>query len=128
LDGQPGVLNINSGFVDARDVADLHVRAMIDVAAKGERFLAVAGESMWMIDVAKVLRDHFGAAASKVSTHVMPDADVAKNPAMKGLVSLLGVNMNATSAKAKRLLGWNPRSREEAIISSADSLMRLGLL
>lgn len=51
-----------------------------------------------------------------------------KNPAMKGMVPLLGVNLNATSEKAKRLLGWAPRSREEAIVAAAESLIRLGLL
>jgi dihydroflavonol-4-reductase len=27
-----------------------------------------------------------------------------------------------------RLLGWAPRSREEAIVATAESLIRLGLL
>jgi len=38
------------------------------------------------------------------------------------------VNLNATSEKARRLLGWRPRSPEEAIVATADSLIRLGLL
>jgi dihydroflavonol-4-reductase len=36
--------------------------------------------------------------------------------------------MNASGKKAERLLGWKPRSREEAIIASAQSLIDLGLL
>lgn len=36
--------------------------------------------------------------------------------------------MNATSEKAQRLLGWVPRSREEAIVATAESLVRLGLI
>lgn len=47
---------------------------------------------------------------------------------MKGAIPLLGLNMNATSAKAIRLLGWTPRPREEAIVATAESLIRLGLL
>ncbi|SFT47497.1 Nucleoside-diphosphate-sugar epimerase [Kosakonia arachidis] len=129
LEGQPGCLRINSGFVDVRDVADLHLRAMTDPAASGERFLAIAGESMWMEEVAKVLRDSLGEQARRVSTQQIPDEVVLKNPALvNGLVSLLGVNMNATSAKAIRLLGWSPRPREEAIIACAESLFRLGLV
>jgi hypothetical protein len=30
--------------------------------------------------------------------------------------------------KAKRLLGWTPRSNEESIIGTAQSLVRFGLL
>lgn len=128
LDGQPGCLNINSGFVDVRDVADLHLLAMTEPAASGERFLATAGESMWMVDVAKVLRERLGAAADKVSSHVWPDSEVRKHPAMKAFAPLLDIDMNASSAKAIQLLGWRPRSSDEAIVASAESLVRLGLL
>lgn len=132
LEGQPAVPKINSGFVDVRDVADLHLRAMLDPAAKGQRFLAIAGESMWMIDVARLLRARMGKAAARVTTRVMPNwlvrLGALRDPMMKAIVPLLGVNLNATSEKAKRLLGWNPRSREDAIVASAEGLIRLGLV
>ena len=132
MDGQPGNPKINSGFVDVRDVADLHVRAMTHGAAKGERFLAIAGESLWLADVAKVLKQRLGPAADKVSTRVLPNTVVRlgalKDPALRGAVPLLGLNLNATSDKAMRLLGWSPRSPEDAIVATAESLVRLGLL
>jgi dihydroflavonol-4-reductase len=132
MDGQPGSPKINSGFVDVRDVADLHLRAMTDPAARGERFIAISGDSMWMVDVAKVLQRRMGAAAARVSTRVLPNWLVRlaalRNQALKGIVPMLGVNMNATSEKAVRLLGWAPRSSEEAIVATAESLIRLRLL
>lgn len=132
MDGGPGCPKVNSGFVDVRDVADLHLRAMTDPAAKGERFIAIAGESLWMIEVANILRARMGAAAAKVPTRELPNTilrlGAAANPAMKAVVPLLGLNLNATSDKAVRLLGWSPRSREDAIVASAESLVRLGLL
>ncbi len=132
LMGQPGAPKINSGFVDARDVADLHLLAMTHEAARGQRFLAIAGESMWMAEVAQVLKARMGPLASKVSTRVLPNWVVRlgalKDPALRGAVPLLGLNLNATSAKAIRLLGWSPRPREEAIVATAQSLDRLGLL
>lgn len=73
MNERPGCPKINSGFVDVRDVADLHLRAMTNPAAGGERFLAISGESMWMIDVASVLRQRMGSAASKVPTRVLPN-------------------------------------------------------
>ena len=33
-----------------------------------------------------------------------------------------------SSDKAQRMLGWRPKSREDAIIASAQSLIRLGLV
>ncbi|TIV05369.1 MAG: hypothetical protein E5W02_28150 [Mesorhizobium sp.] len=50
------------------------------------------------------------------------------NAQLKGVVPLLHYDMSATGRKAERLPGWTPRSREEAIISCAESLIRLGLL
>lgn len=132
LEGQAGCLNVNSCCVDVRDVADLHLRAMTDPAASGERFLSSAGESLWMIEVAELLRQRFGKAAEKVSTQVWPDEQVRiagdTNAQLKGVVPMLGCDMNATAKKAERLLGWAPRSREEAIFACAESLIRLGLL
>jgi dihydroflavonol-4-reductase len=47
---------------------------------------------------------------------------------MKGTLPLLDVDLNATGEKAKRLLHCSPRSREDAIVATAESLMGLGLL
>lgn len=132
LQGQPGSPRINSGFVDARDVAGLHLLAMTHPAARGERFIAMAGESLWLADVAKVLKSRMGTVASKVSTRVLPNwlvrLGALKDPALRGAVPLLGLNLNATSEKAMRLLGWSPRPPEEAIVATAESLARLGLV
>jgi dihydroflavonol-4-reductase len=128
----PGCPKINSGVVDVRDVADLHLRAMTHPAAKGERFLAISGNSMWMRDIANVLRRRMGASARRVPARELPNwlirIAAMRDPAMKAIVPHLGMIMNATSEKAWSLLGWVPRSSEEAIIATAESLVRLGLL
>lgn len=130
--GGPGVPKINSGFVDVRDVADLHLRAMTHPAANGERFIAIAGESLWMIDVARILRRRMGAVADKVPTRELPNTLVRlaarANPSMKAMLPILGLDLNATSEKATRLLNWSPRSAEDAIVASADSLIQLGMI
>ncbi len=132
LDGQPGCPKINTCVVDVRDVADLHLRAMTDPAANGERFLAASGESLWMVEIARLLNQRLGKGAKKVSTRVLPNWFIRVvalfNPAMRGIVPHLGVNMNASGDKAKRLLGWAPRSREDAIVATAESLIKLGLV
>jgi dihydroflavonol-4-reductase len=132
LDGLPGSPKLNSGFIDVRDVADLHLRAMTTPAARGERFVAIAGQSMWLSDVSHILRRRLGPAARKVSTRTLPNWLVRFgalfNPKARQVVPLLGLNLNATSAKAQRLLGWSPRSAEEAIVATAESLIQLKLL
>lgn len=118
--------------VDVRDVANLHVRAMTDPAANGERFLAVSGESMTMLEMARVLKTHFGDSARRVPTSEMPDWLVRlfslADPAIKQIAPELGKVKNASNEKARRLLGWSPRSKEETVIATADSLLQLGLV
>src|SRR5271166_196992 len=66
MDGaMPGVPRLYFGVVDVRDVAGLHIRAMTHPAAKGERFLAVAGDFMSMAEIAKVLKARMGDAAKR---------------------------------------------------------------
>ncbi len=133
MDGaMPGCPRLHFGLVDVRDVADLHIRAMTHPAAKGERFLAVAGDFMSIRDIAKVLKMRMGAAAKRVPTRQLPNWLVRiaalRDPAVKVILPELGKVKTATNEKAKRMLGWAPRSNEEAIVASAESLVRLGLL
>jgi dihydroflavonol-4-reductase len=132
LDGQPGCPKINTCIVDVRDVADLHLRAMTDPKAAGERFLATSGDSLWMVEIARLLKERLGPVAAKVSTRELPNLLVRTialtNPAMKGIVPLLGVRLDASGDKARQMLGWSPRSPAEAIIASAESLVQLGMI
>lgn len=132
MNGLPGCPQIYFGVVDVRDVADLHLRAMIDPAANGERFIAVAGRSMSMLDIATVLKARLGDAAARVPTRQLPNWLVRGvalfNPPLRQLLPLLGKVRDATSAKAERLLGWQPRPAEEAIVATAESLVRFGLV
>ncbi len=62
LDGAvPVCTRIGFGVVDVRDVANLHIHAMTSPIAKGQRFLAVAGQSVSLLDVAGILKTHMGA-------------------------------------------------------------------
>jgi nucleoside-diphosphate-sugar epimerase len=133
MDGAiPGCPKLYFGAVDVRDVADLHLRAMTDAAAKGERFLAVAGDFMSILDIAKILKQRMGEAAKRVPTRELPNWMVRlaalRDPAVKQIIPELGKRKNATNEKAKRVLDWNPRSNEESIVATAESLVRLGLL
>jgi dihydroflavonol-4-reductase len=132
MKGMPGAPRIYFGVVDVRDVADLHLRAMTHPAAKGERFIAVSGNAMSMLDMANVLRARLGDRARNAPTRQLPNWVVRIaarfDPGMRTLLPMLGKIRHATSAKAERVLGWKPRSREDAIVASAESLMKFGIV
>lgn len=133
LDGaMPGAPKLYFGVVDVRDVADLHIRAMTHPAAKGERFLAVAGDFLSLLEIARILKARMGTAAKRVPTREIPNwllrIAALRDPAIKLILPELGKVKNASNEKAKALLGWKPRSNEEAVVATAESLVRLGLL
>jgi hypothetical protein len=49
-------------------------------------------------------------------------------PDLRLIALELGNVRNLTNAKAKRVLDWTPRSNEDCIVATAESLQRLGLL
>ena len=130
--GMPRCPRLSFGIVDVRDVADLHLRAMKNPAAKGERFLAVAGESMSIQEIALLLKARMGNAAARAPTKVMPDWMVRLaslfNAGLAQVVPELGKVKRITNEKARRVLGWTPLANADAIVATAESLVRLGLL
>lgn len=131
LGGLPAVPRLGFVFVDVRDVADLHIRAMTSPAAGGERFLAV-DRFLWMQEVARILRERLGSAAAKVPTRVAPNllirAMALFDPSVRSILSDLGESFSYTAEKAKTTLGWEPRPIEDSIADTAQSLIDRGLV
>jgi len=127
LGGLPGVPDLSFGVVDVRDVADLHVLAMTRPEAAGQRFLATSGDFMSMLEMARILRTGIGDRARKVPTRVLPNALIRLagrfDSGMAQVATELGHLKNASGKKAERALGWMPRSREEALLASAECLL-----
>jgi hypothetical protein len=69
---RPAALSSIFGPVEVRNVADLHLRPRTHARAKGERFLAVAGDFMSMLDIAKVLKGCRGTLAKRVQSRELP--------------------------------------------------------
>lgn len=95
------------GSVDVRDVAAIHIKAMLHPEANGHRFLATSEGVMSFYDVAQLIRKERPGKAGKI-------------PDMKPTAADHYVQMS--NRKAKEVLDWHPRSREEAILASVDSL------
>ncbi len=126
LNGMPAAPRIGFTFVDVRDVADLHVRAMTHPGAGGERFIAT-DRWLWTADVAAILRERLGDAAGKVPTRVAPDLLVRLmarfDGSIRSIVGDLGKQSWISSEKARTTLGWTTRPVESSIEDTARSLL-----
>jgi dihydroflavonol-4-reductase len=126
LKGAPGVPNLGFNYVDVRDVADLHLRAMLSPAAAGQRFIA-SSEFLWYGEVAALLRERLGDRGSKVPTWPLPDIVVRGVAVIDRQLSIIVGNLSRrrdfSSAKAAKLLNWRARPAREAILDCARSLI-----
>jgi dihydroflavonol-4-reductase len=126
LDGMPAMPRLGFTFVDVRDVADLHIRAVTDAAGGGERFIAT-DRFLWMAEVAAILRERLGDVAKKVPTRVAPNLAIRAmalfDGSIRSVVSDLGRQSWFSSEKARGTLGWAPRPVEDSIEDCARSLI-----
>jgi nucleoside-diphosphate-sugar epimerase len=126
LEGRPpGIPRLGFSVVDVRDLADLHIRAMISPEAAGQRFIA-AGDFLWMRDIASTLRSRLGEQAGKVPTRGLPDLVfrflALFIPQLRMLTRDLGRRNSLTSEKARRVLGFSPRPATTTVVDCAESL------
>jgi nucleoside-diphosphate-sugar epimerase len=122
----PGIPRLGFNIVDARDVADLHIRAMTAPDAAGQRFIAAAHYA-WMSEIADILRANLGDAARKVPTRKVPDFVLRLvalfDKDLGAVTPSLGKKHDYSSAKAQSLLGWKPRSLQDTVLDCARSLI-----
>ena len=109
---------------DVRDLAELHILAMENDAADGQRFIAES-EEMTMPEMARILKAAY--PDRKLSTIVIPDfviSVMAKfQVPMKVLNTMVGLKYHRDSTKARKLLGWNPRPAKETVLDTAQYLI-----
>jgi dihydroflavonol-4-reductase len=131
LRGMPGLPRIGFSFVDVRDVADLHLRAMTSTEAGGERFIAVT-RFLWMSEIAATLRERLGEDAAKVPTRAVPNllvrAMAVFDPSVRSILGQLGKRTELSSENARVRLGWTPRPIEDTIAECARSLLDTGVV
>jgi nucleoside-diphosphate-sugar epimerase len=84
------------------------------------------------MDIARIIRAKRPEHAKKVPTIQLPNfvmkAAALFDPSIRQLLPELGRTMEISNEKAMTRLGWTPRSTEESIIDTVDSLIKGGLL
>lgn len=127
----PLLPNLGFSIVDVRDVAVLHRLAFELDDAAGKRFICASG-FRWLKEIAILLRDNFPDYRKKVPNKIMPNFLVRIvsffDPSVIRFIPSLGIRKEMDTGPAREILGWQPRSPEEAIESGARSLIELGVV
>jgi len=127
----PGTPRMSIPCVDVRDVARMHRLALETRAASGGRYLGAA-DCLWLIEIARALRERLGDAARKVPTRVLPDWAVRLaglfDPAARLAVPELGKDIKVDTTLTRRTLGFEFIPAPEAAVAMAKSLIELKLV
>lgn len=123
----PGMPKLSFNVLDVRDVADIHVRAILNPETNGQRFLASSDDSSSLTEIARLLKANKRLPVEKLPTKVLPNwlVKVAAwfKPELRPLVPQLGILKVTSNQKAKTVLDWKPRTKENTIIDTAESLV-----
>jgi nucleoside-diphosphate-sugar epimerase len=133
LGGQmPGYPNLWIPIVDVRDVASAHIAAMTTPGADGQRFLISSGPPIAMKQIGAILKAALGDGASQVPTRTIPNTVVRIaalfSAQFRPAVADLGYVKKISNAKARRVLGWQPRESQDAVVAAGQSMIAKSLL
>ncbi|MEI8384508.1 MAG: aldehyde reductase [Nitrosomonadaceae bacterium] len=127
----PGVGRIMFPLADVRDVATAHLKAMVHPDAAGQRFFCV-GSICSLEEIAMILDHHFSERGYRVPTRILPDFLFRLvglfDSSVRLVIPDLNKPQNISTERIRTVLGWEPRSKEEAIISMAESMIKYGLI
>lgn len=128
----PGYPDFWMLIVDVRDVAKAHLLAISTPEAAGQRFITSSGAAFSMKQVGTILKESFGEKAKRVPSRTIPNFVLRIvalfDKTVRKIVPELGYAKKMSSEKAQRVLGWQPRKPEVAIIETAESLIKKGLI
>ena len=119
----PMIPALSFPFIDVRDVAILHLKAMTTPEADGKRFIAAHSEPTWMYQVAEVLS---AAGYEKIKLKKAPSFMLKLiglfDNKTKSLVPMLDKYVPCDNSQTVKVLNWEPMPWEQAFIEHAKSI------
>ena len=119
----PMIPALSFPFIDVRDVAILHLKAMTTPDADGKRFIAAHSEPTWMYQVAEVLS---AAGYEKIKLKKAPSFMLKLiglfDNKTKSLVPMLDKYVPCDNSQTVKVLNWEPMPWEQAFIEHAKSI------
>ena len=130
LDGTTPAMPSNGfAIIDVRDVADLHVAALQNPAAIGQRYLATSDYTPFP-QVANILRSAY--PDRKVTMRTVPDWLIRILARLGGptrqIINDIGNEKHYDPRKSEALLGRKFISPKDSILATAESVIKLGLV
>ncbi|GEA51466.1 dihydroflavonol-4-reductase [Vibrio inusitatus NBRC 102082] len=122
----PMLANVAMPMIDVRDVANIHVQAMIHPNAAGQRIVASRSEPTHLTEIPKILKEHgYKGPSTRIAPNLLLRFMALFDNEAKGMVGLLGVNVRADNSKTLELFDWSPRPFSEAVLDAATAVAQI---
>ena len=110
-------------MVDVRDVAELHLRAMLHSEAAGHRFIVAGTKPFSFADVAEILikAGYKGPSKKRAPDWLFRFLALFDREAA-GMVGLLGMRPSADNSKTREMFDWTPMPFEQSVLDSARAI------
>ena len=122
----PMLPNAYSVMSDVRDVAKIHVLALENEKANGQRFIVTTEKPHAIQEIAQILQSN---GYEKVSTKIAPTfllKFMSKfNDEVKGMLPFIGNTIEADIIKTSSTFNWQPISFEKTVLDTALSVKKL---
>ena len=119
----PMIPALSFPFIDVRDVAILHLKALTTPDDDGKRFIAAHSKPTWMYEVAEVLS---AAGYEKIKLKKAPSFMLKLiglfDNKTKSLVPMLDKYVPCDNSQTVKILNWKPMPWEQAFIEHAKSI------
>ena len=117
------MINASINMSDVRDVAKIHVLALENEQANGQRFIVATEAAHSYPNITKLLKSE---GYEKVGTGVAPNFMVRLlanfNSEMKGMLPYVGKKYEGDVSQTKAIFNWKPISFEKMVLDTAKSV------
>ena len=122
----PMLPNAHYVMSDVRDVAKIHVKALINSASNGKRFLVTSLEPHSFVSIAQILKAAgFDKASPKVAPSFLVKFMSLFNREMKGMLPFVDAKISADIASTQKVFSWQPLPLKKTILDTANSIKEL---
>ena len=113
-------------MVDVRDVAKLHVQAILTKDTAGKRFIAAGTDPIGFADVAEILlkQGYKGPSTKKAPSWLLKFMSFFDREA-KGMLGILGMHLTADNSNTRKTFNWVPIPFEKSVIQTANAIKKI---
>ena len=110
-------------MVDVRDVAKLHVQALVLPKTAGKRIIAASSEPNGFQSAAQFLKDDgYKGPSTRIAPNFLLRLLANFDREVKGMLGILGMNLGSDNSQTRELFDWTPITFKQSVLETAAAV------